>query len=427
MMLYLIKANVLLALCYAGYACLARRDTFLGCHRAYLLASLLLPFALPLLAQSALGVPLFAWTASADGAAREAAWQLPAFVVAAGGAEAAGPLARAAAIVLGVWATGAALLSARVAGQLISLARTARRCRRTRTGGVAVRLLPAGSAPFSFFRLIFLPTDAVTAESAADILTHERVHARQWHSVDVMLAELVCACCWFNPFAWLLRRELRANLEYLADRGVLAAGYGRRSYQYHLLGQTYPKAAAHLYNYSHVLLKKRIQMMNKPRSQSAWRAKYLLSLPLVCLLAAVGTVRAADAGALLPAVAAGQARDIAARDSVTVEDLEKKIYDQVEVKPEFPGGQMALYQFLAKNIQYPASAMESEEQGRVIVTFVIDRDGNVTDAKVKRSVSKELDQEALRVVRSMPKWKPGRQDGKAVNTQFTLPVTFKLQ
>ena len=106
---------------------------------------------------------------------------------------------------------------------------------------------------------------------------------------------------------------------------------------------------------------------------------------------------------------------------------ETKVFDVVEEMPQFPGGQAALLEYLAKNIKYPVVAEENGIQGRVIVTFVVERDGSITDVKVVKSVDPSLDKEASRVVKSMPKWQPGKQNGSAVRVKYTVPVTFRLQ
>jgi protein TonB len=106
---------------------------------------------------------------------------------------------------------------------------------------------------------------------------------------------------------------------------------------------------------------------------------------------------------------------------------ETKVFDVVEEMPQFPGGQAALLEYLAKNIKYPVVAEENGIQGKVIVTFVVERDGSITDVKVVKSVDPSLDKEASRVVKSMPKWQPGKQNGSAVRVKYTVPVQFKLQ
>jgi len=106
---------------------------------------------------------------------------------------------------------------------------------------------------------------------------------------------------------------------------------------------------------------------------------------------------------------------------------ETKVYDVVEQMPSFKGGESALMNYLKNAIHYPAIAEENGIQGRVVCTFVVERDGSITDDKVARSVDPSLDKEATRVIKSMPKWIPGKQNGSSVRVKFTLPVTFKLQ
>lgn len=103
-----------------------------------------------------------------------------------------------------------------------------------------------------------------------------------------------------------------------------------------------------------------------------------------------------------------------------------RVFDVVEQMPSFPGGPSAMMQFLSSSVRYPVEAQEIAVQGRVVVTFVVDTDGSITDARVVRSVAPELDREAIRVVKSMPKWNPGKHAGKVVRVKYTVPVTFKL-
>lgn len=120
-----------------------------------------------------------------------------------------------------------------------------------------------------------------------------------------------------------------------------------------------------------------------------------------------------------------KAKEVIAEEVPPVE--EEKVFDVVEQMPSFPGGDVALMQYLQKNIKYPVVAEENGVQGRVIVTFVVERDGSITDVKVAKSVDPSLDKEAMRVVKSMPNWIPGKQNGSAVRVKFTVPVTFRLQ
>ena len=177
--------------------------------------------------------------------------------------------------------------------------------------------------------------------------------------------------------------------------------------------------------------------MNKQRSKSIGQLKYLLFVPVAALLAAAcaGNQKqdTAEGGAMDEVAVVGYGVDSvdkqpAANMDVTAEDLvQGEVYDMVEQQPQFPGGTKELMTFLGKNIRYPVIAQENGIQGRVILQFVITKEGKVADIKIMRSVSPELDEEAVRVVKAMPAWTPGKQDGQAVNVRYTLPVTFKLQ
>ena len=336
--------------------------------------------------------------------------------------------------------------------QLSSILLLARRSEVTLIRNVRVHLLNRPAGPFSFFRLVFLHPDSHSEKEIDEILTHECTHVNQWHSIDVIICELVCIICWANPFVWLLKREVRHNLEYLADDTVLESGYDSRSYQYHLLGLAHtPKSVTSLSNSFNMLhLKNRISMMNKKRSRSIGRTKYLIFIPVVGALLILSNVdalaRITDeltestfADALLPEaiqpfpvashVAPGEKREeyvLSEEGTEAVKRARNRIFTVVEVMPEFPGGQGALLKFLKTNVKYPEPALKDGIEGRVSCSFVVGKDGAISEAEVIRGVSPALDEEALRVINSMPVWSPGKQRGEAVNVKYTVPVTFRL-
>jgi protein TonB len=112
---------------------------------------------------------------------------------------------------------------------------------------------------------------------------------------------------------------------------------------------------------------------------------------------------------------------------VAEEGDEGEVFQVVEQMPEFPGGMDALMAYLSKNIKYPSIAQGNNIQGRVIVEFVVNKDGSIVEPKVMRSVDQSLDKEAMRVISAMPKWNPGKQRGKPVRVRYTVPVLFRLQ
>lgn len=425
-MLYLLQVNVGLILFYALYKLVCTRDTFFRSRRFILIVSLVLPFILPF-------IDVREWLESRDRMIMLTHFDysavLPEIVV---GSEAVETGNRV--FVLSEWIgylylAGVVALLVRLAVQAFSLYRLIVRMPEKEINGVCVKCLNDPSGPFSFFGWIFMNPAAVKEDEISEILTHEMAHVKQHHSVDVLLAEMVSICCWMNPFAWLLKREVRLNLEFLADRKVMEAGFATKSYQYHLLGLAYNHkyGLSNNFNFSH--LKQRIIMMNKKKSNAAGHIKYaLFVLPAFALLVA-GNISCSqdasqteDAKEEVVAPVSPEAKEAPA-DSTAKEE----VFMVAEQMPEFPGGMKELLKFLQDNLKYPENAMKNNVQGRVIVRFVVEKDGTLTEFKVARSVDPDLDAEALRVLQTMPKWKPGMQRGKIVRVKFTVPVSFKLQ
>lgn len=167
--------------------------------------------------------------------------------------------------------------------------------------------------------------------------------------------------------------------------------------------------------------------MNKKKSNGTGRIKYaLFMLPAFALLVAGNTSCSQGASEKQDAK-----EETVAPDSVVAAPIDsvakEKAYDVVEQMPEFPGGMKEMLKFFQDNVKYPESAMKNNVQGRVIVQFVVEKDGTPTEFNVVRSVDPDLDAEALRVLKTMPKWKPGMQKGEVVRVKFTVPVTFRLQ
>ena len=289
-MVYFLKINVAIALFYAFYRLFFYKDTFFAWRRTALLCFFAVSTAVPLLNIQHWIVQQEPMAAMAD---LYAAVVLPELTLTlTPQPETDWRQLMADGIVFAYWLV-AALLALRFLFQLAGIVRLARRCPTQKIDGTTVHLLPRAEGPFSFFRWIFVCPDAHTGDELHEILTHERTHARQWHSIDVLTGELACIICWFNPFAWLMKREIRTNLEYMADEKVLETGHDSRTYQYHLLGLSHHKAAATIYNSFNVLpLKKRIIMMNKRRTRAIGRTKYLMFLPLAALLMIVSNIEA---------------------------------------------------------------------------------------------------------------------------------------
>lgn len=336
-------------------------------------------------------------------------------------------------------------------------------------------------APFSFLNMIFIPQDIEEREGYRQILLHEKEHVKQRHSYDILIVELLIIIQWCNPFAWLLKRAVHENHEYLADKAVLAAGTQRGQYKLLLLNQCLGEQLCMGSPFNYSLIKNRIKMINKIKSHKMANVKYLLGIFI-----AVGLV---VAFALENKLTANQTQaPVLQDDEVTVkvidgalnfkgneqklkevlkllskidnkkliaefindkntttelllrinedvketkrgklEDKEKSVFVRVEKMPEFPGGQNALLKFLAQNTKYPKVAVEKGIEGKVYLKFVVKKTGDVGEIVVQRSPHALLTAEAVRVAKMMPKFKPGMKRGEAVDVWYQLPITFSLE
>lgn len=396
--------------------------------------------------------------------------------------------------------------------------------------GVRLVVMKDDIAPFSWFRYIVI-SEKDWRVNPREILTHEHAHIRLGHSWDVALSNILIIFQWWNPAAWLLKRELQNVHEFEADEAVINRGVDAKQYQLLLIRKSVGERLFSMANnLNHHSLKKRITMMTTKKSSPWQKAKALVALPMAALAVVafanpevkriaeqvetesetVVSRAVAEVNTEVPAEAISMA-DVAENEaepvkSVTVkgsviskEDGEPIIgavvlirgskkgavtdpegkyqlenvpigswidvmmvdceigsqqvteknaknlnfsivyeapaskksadgdaFDVVEQMPEFPGGMEALLHFLQENIKYPKEASDAKQQGRVIVQFVVEKDGSVSDAHVVKSVSPSLDAEAVRVLSIMPNWKAGRHKGSPVRVKYTVPVSFRL-
>ena len=287
-------------------------------------------------------------------------------------------------------------------------------------------------APFSWMRYIVLSRKDLE-ENGREILIHELAHIRNHHSWDLLLADLCIFVQWFNPAAWLLKQELQTIHEYEADDTVLREGVDAKKYQMLLIKKAVGTRLYSMANsFNHSSLKKRITMMLKEKSNPWARVKYLYVLPLAAL--AVSAFARPEVSAVADELSSAKVNDLVASMktnqletvSFAVKDTLTPVFEVVERMPQFPGGVAAQVEYFKKNLRYPAEAKKAGTQGRVVVQFFVNKDGSISNVKVLRGVDPALDAEAIRLVNSMPKWKPGMQKGKAVTVKYTVPVLFSL-
>ena len=474
---YDLKVAVLVAVFYMFYRLLLSRETFHGVNRVVLLLTAVASFVLPLcvitlhktvvlnLAEG--DVAIGCLDAEVVDDAAMPFWQMAAIAI----------------FFIGMIVTlGYTIMSVVRVWLLIQHSE-----QHQQTDGTVICVAPGDVSPFSWMKYIVLSRSDYEANDAS-ILAHERGHIRRHHSLDLLLVDSLTALQWFNPAMWMLRQDLRAIHEYEADAAVLSQGINMRQYQYLLIQKAVSQCGYSVANgISHSTLKNRINMMLHKNSSRASLLKLLALAPIVGMTLAlqaetvndyvieqpqnqtkvvkkgnqnaqvkVGTKKV-EVKAVKPAApvqnkakkdAAVKNVVVKAKKDATVSNVvvkkknpvadeevaigviddnkDDRVWNVVEQMPKFPGGDAGLMSFLKDNIKYPAEAEKAGKQGRVVVTFVVGKDGAVNNAKVVRSVDEKLDAEALRVVNAMPKWQPGKQRGQEVNVMYTIPVTFRL-
>jgi len=434
---YLLLVNLYLVLFYGFYAILLRMETFFNLNRAYLVTSALMSFFIPLVHAS--------WVNNLFITQRVqqtiSVYARPITIyqykpieqqhITVGN------------LIFVIYAIGILFLAIRLVGQLISLRRIINE--------------PESSSAFSFFKSIRLGPNV---ENQDIIEAHEQVHARQWHSADVLLIEAIAIINWFNPVVYIYKRGIKHIHEFIADKQAVENGTTKAEYALLLLSQTLETPAHQLVNpfFNNSLLKRRILMLQKSRSRYMALVKYGLSAPLFMLMLILSsaaviknhTIRffnhKAEEVLSSPATSlttttnktvATPAVKFPAPDQSRSDKLESRsqkanglrsdvIFVSVENEPRFVGGMMGFYQFLAANLQYPREMLRYNIQGKVIIALTVEKDGSVSDVKSIRDVGYGSAEEAIRVLKKSPRWQPGTQNGVAVRVRYTLPISFDL-
>ncbi len=342
--------------------------------------------------------------------------------------------------------------------------------------GFKLIVLEKDVSPFSFLDYVFVGRSIKNSEGYDRMITHELEHIKQGHTFDVIILELLTVFQWFNPFMWMLRRAIRENHEFLADQAVLVSGVNPGYYKKLLLNQVVggQLIIANSFNYS--LIKNRIKMMSKIKSSKLAITKITFGILVAAVLViafaceqkesvdtdevtteqtivlSIGekqiTITGEDAMATVKELLRNKhlTINVSDEDNITYMNIienevvksSKVVYPKtlddgseiffiVEEMPDFSGGELALRKYIANAVDYPIVAQENGIQGKVYVSFVVTKDGSIANASIARGVDPSLDAEALRVVNSLPKWKPGKQRGQFVNVSYTIPINFVLQ
>lgn len=295
-------------------------------------------------------------------------------------------------------------------------------------------------SPFSWRGYVVVEKISDATEYPA-IMIHEMRHLSSCHDIDLMLAQLYAVLVWYNPVSWLMIDELKTVHEYEADEAVIASGLNLRDYQMLLIkkavGARLPSLANSL---NHSKLQKRITMMYQSKSRTACKLGSLVLVPALAIGIAVVSIPAVasvisgasettllDSDSKVSKISAISANTESVAEMRTSAPASyNKVFTAAEKPAEFPGGIEAMMKWLQYNVKYPKEAEKAGEQGKAVVKFTVNKDGSISNATIIKSVSPSIDKEALRVVTSMPKWKPAENGGKKVACWYTLPVSFRL-
>jgi len=422
---YLLLVNIYLLLFYGFYLLLLSRETFFQLNRLYLVAASSMSFFIPLI-QSEWVKNLFITqrvTLTIYNANPVMLYHVKATE---------GTYITIGEILVVVYLIGILFLTGRFIFQLIILNKIIDN--------------PEATSAYSFFKKIRIGKEV---EDNPVIIAHENTHARQWHSVDIMMIEAVMIINWFNPIVYLYRSALKHIHEFIADRQVVTAGTDKVDYALLLLSQTFDAPVHKFVNpfFNNTLLKKRITMLQKNKSHRLSLVKYGLSVPLFILMLILSSAtinnsktigfvnKKVEQVFLTPATVATPddaepAKIVntapATPSEITIDKPEGPIFTSVEKVPEFPGGLQLFGEFLGRNVHYPTAMRENNIQGRVLLSFVVEKNGALSDIKVVKDIAGGAGEEAMRVLKLSPKWDPGIQNGHPVRVAYCVPIAFTL-
>ena len=402
---YIIKSAMALALLYVCIIPLLEKETFHRLNRILILGCLIMSFAIPL-------VHFTGGTNPTVDMVRQAV-QLPEVLINGDAKEQS--VWSWADIMTCIYIIGVVAIFLMTVVLTVRLTRQLRQCEHiTDNRGNTIVLTDCATSPFCLFHYIVMSRDDY-ANNRSFILTHEQEHIRLRHYIDLIILQCAIIVQWFNPFVWLIGKNLKAIHEFEVDEAVLNKGINATQYQQFLVikavGNRLQPFANNLNKES---LKRRIIMMNQKRSNRWMMLKALLVIPVATLAVSV--------------FANGTNASETPKEPHPQKTTQTKIHDAVEEMPEFNGGQLAMMEFLMNNMKYPQAAVKAKQQGKAIVGFVVRKDGTVSDVHITKSAGHAvLDEEAIRVVKAMPAWKPGKQKGEPVNVKYSVPITFKLK
>ena len=449
MLAYTIKSVIFLSMMYIPYMLMLKKESFFHFNRILLVSIMLLSLILPLCDFHALsiennpiqhgmiviGTPTTVVVNAGKATTTESFnWFVVAFYV----------------YIIGFVATFIWKII-----QLIALYGTIRNCIlwKDEQDGITIYCHAKDIAPFSWLNTIVISEDDYN-NNATEILRHELGHIQHHHSFDIILANIVQTIQWWNPLAWIIASSLRDVHEYEADDAVLTSGVNIRQYQTLLIRKAVANTDYNFANgFNHSLLKKRITMMIKAKSNPWMRTKALYLIPMaaiaLCAFATPELHKQVNKIVEKAQKAEQESINLFTRNEnlppmKPAEDKKlKKVFDLYDLTrlhempkfsepeeyiygpgsensdegPRFPGGREAYEKYLKDNLKYPEEAAAKGIHGNVTCSYMIEKDGGITNVRIWRSDDPSLEKEAIRVISSMPKWIPAKKNGENVRIQ----------
>ena len=429
---YLLQVNIYVVIFFAFYKILLDRETYFVLNRVYLLSAITLSLVIPFIQ------PEWLWGGTNHQISINAGQLNMLMANVSLAPDSSGPF-NWGGLVAVIYLAGVICFTLRLVAGLFHV----KRLISTNAEGMA----------FSFFGKKVIDTNLPGQEI---IHHHEETHIRQRHTLDVLYFELISILLWCNPVVYLYKNAIKNIHEYLADEAAAGLQGDKESYAMLLLSQAFGIDQNTLTNsfFNQSLLKKRIFMLHKPRSKKLAILKYGLFLPLFAvtlLFSSASISRNEELKAVAKEIVSPVSIDMsrfqqdkdlrqtAINNATPIDSPKKQIarkavkngtvgtQQQDEVKPPvFQGGMEKFYKYLAANCKYPAEAIKNNIQGKVLLSFIVEKDGTISEVKVVKSLGSGTDEEAVRLLENSPKWKPATSGNKPVRVQYDVPINFAL-
>ncbi|MFH0759363.1 MAG: M56 family metallopeptidase [Bacteroidota bacterium] len=443
MFIYLMELNIALLILFAAYKLFFEKDKNFVVRRIFLLGILIIPVILPLIpATVRLAVNRYA----------PVSFNLEEITIYAFSPETQSSGAfNSGNLLVTIYLSILGLGLVRFSVQLWGVCRAIRKSERTEVDGRTILTNTPYNAS-SFFGYIFIDASTLQENTFTHILDHEQIHRKEWHSVDRILVELFVMINWFNPVAWIYRKAVIENLEYLADSAVIHQGANPAKYQLSIINQYIGSAS--IQNQFNSQIKNRINMLNKDyKLGSSWKLALILPLVAIAFIAISCSEKNSREDAVYKVIEEMPQPN----DALGLTLADEELFSVVEEMPSFNGGEpIEFRKYIAENIRYPEEAAQNGVTGRILIKFVVTKTGKIVVPQEQYLANKEgksldevvvvayhplneedvvpsekyiqlLKDEVIRVVGEAPDWKPGKQKGEAVNVMFTFPVNFVLQ